>query len=391
MQPSRSDLQQASALKGKQIAFTGRLASMSRREAMRLVREQGARTIEGVSRRTDLLVVGMEGWPMLADGSISRKLRQAELLQERGHGIEILSEQAFVQRLQTQAPPPAVSQRACSPAQAARILGVDAAVVRRCEQFGVIRSVDGELDFRDLVSLRTAVGLLGQGMTPSALARGLSQLARHLPELEQPLAQVRLLRDGDGSLLAELGGVRMDTRGQMLFSFEPLGPAPSVARLPEPEPSGPDAEECFREGVGHEENGRIAPAMQAYAEAIRRRSGFTEAHYNLANLHLQQECLAEAGRHYLLAVEADPTFAAAWYNLGYLRAEENRFAEAEQALLKAVAALPDYADAHFNLALCREELGRSQQARQSWRDFLRLQPRGDCADFARRQLLRPLK
>src|SRR6185503_19689733 len=84
-------------LKHARVAFTGKLASMSRQEAHRIVREAGGEPMDGVSRRTSMLVVGMEGWPLLPDGQVSRKLRYAEGLREKGHGVQILSESAFLE------------------------------------------------------------------------------------------------------------------------------------------------------------------------------------------------------------------------------------------------------------------------------------------------------
>ncbi len=371
---------------GKRVAFTGRLAAMSRRAAGDLLRQRGGTPTESVSRRTDLLVVGMAGWPVLADGSVSLKLRLAETLQDGGAGIEILAEETFLQRLQGATPHPAAADRTCTLAQAARALRVDPQVIRRCEQFGLIRSIGGALAFRDLVSLRAIIRLLDDGMSPAAIAQGLARLSRHLPEVDQPLAQVRLIREGGGELLAELQGRRIDGRGQLVFIFEPLGPAPSIELL---QAHCAEAERLFAEAAALEEAGAVEAAMSAYSALLERDPRFAEAHFNLGNLLLQGGRLGEAERRYRLALEADPVFAAALYNLGYLYVEQDRYEEAGQALARALEIDPAYADARFNLALCCEQLGRRREAVAHWRDYLRLQPRGECADFARRQIFRP--
>jgi BRCT domain type II-containing protein len=50
------------ALEGT-VAFTGRLASMRRADAFALVRTHGGKPREGVTKRTDVLIVGEFGWP----------------------------------------------------------------------------------------------------------------------------------------------------------------------------------------------------------------------------------------------------------------------------------------------------------------------------------------
>src|SRR5262245_53014986 len=73
------------------VAFTGRLASMKRSEAFALVRGRGGTPREGVTRQTDILVVGELGWPLLDDGRPSNSLAQA-----RTYGIPIASERQFL-------------------------------------------------------------------------------------------------------------------------------------------------------------------------------------------------------------------------------------------------------------------------------------------------------
>src|ERR1700682_5072415 len=84
-------------LRRARVAFTGKLASMTRTEAFRIVKEAQGEALPNVTRRTSILVVGMEGWPLLADGLPSRKLRHAEGLNTQGYQISILPESAFLE------------------------------------------------------------------------------------------------------------------------------------------------------------------------------------------------------------------------------------------------------------------------------------------------------
>ena len=76
------------------VAFTGRLASMKRADAFALVRKHGGKPREGVTRKTDVLVVGELGWPLLDDGRPSNSLAQAKT-----HGIPVASERQFLEWL----------------------------------------------------------------------------------------------------------------------------------------------------------------------------------------------------------------------------------------------------------------------------------------------------
>ena len=79
------------ALEGT-VAFTGRLASMRRADAFALVRTHGGKPREGVTKRTDVLIVGEFGWPLLDDGRPSNSLARA-----KSYRVPIASERQFLQ------------------------------------------------------------------------------------------------------------------------------------------------------------------------------------------------------------------------------------------------------------------------------------------------------
>ena len=130
------------SLKPPRVVFTGRLASLTTQEARAIVNEAGGVAVDTVSRRTSMIVVGMDGWPLLPDGTISRKLQRAETLNRRGSAIEILSEAAFLELagLTERAPRLAKSYPA---SHVCELLGLEPAVLQRWELFGLIRAQDG--------------------------------------------------------------------------------------------------------------------------------------------------------------------------------------------------------------------------------------------------------
>ena len=87
MTPAEPD---SSALKSS-VAFTGRLACMTRAEAFEVVRQHGGTPSQTVTKRTKLLIVGELGWPLLDDGRPSNKLARA-----RSYSVPVVSERRFL-------------------------------------------------------------------------------------------------------------------------------------------------------------------------------------------------------------------------------------------------------------------------------------------------------
>ena len=83
MTPAELD---SSALKSS-VAFTGRLACMTRAEAFEVVRQHGGTPSQAVTKRTKLLIVGELGWPLLDDGRPSNKLTRAS-----SYSVPVVSE-----------------------------------------------------------------------------------------------------------------------------------------------------------------------------------------------------------------------------------------------------------------------------------------------------------
>src|SRR3954468_7141390 len=92
------------------VAFTGKLASMSRAEAFAKVRELGGVPTSGVSRQTRVLIVGELGWPLLDDGTASRKLSTAV-----SYGVPVVSERRFLEWLGRAVPDPSPRSHSMPP------------------------------------------------------------------------------------------------------------------------------------------------------------------------------------------------------------------------------------------------------------------------------------
>src|SRR5439155_28034 len=79
---------------------------------------------------------------------------------------------------------------------------------------------DSGYTFRDLLALRAASALLDAGASVRQIRTALTALRRQDPELKQPLAEVRLVLEGD-RLVAQSDRVRFDPRtGQMVLALD---------------------------------------------------------------------------------------------------------------------------------------------------------------------------
>ena len=373
-------------LQHARVAFTGRLASMRRAEAHEIVRSAGGVAVTTVSRRTSMLVVGMEGWPLLANGTVSRKLRRAETLRRSGSPLRILCEAEFLEcagletRRQT-------LRKSYPEHQVCDLLAIEPSALRRWEALGLVRSDEGLYDFQDLISLQTITALVGAGVSPLTIGRSIRGLASVLPGTDRPLAQLRIVAAGPHALLAELGELCMAPDGQLMLDFgrsasaAPPGPVPFAPAL-----ETRSADELFEHAIACEIDERLCEAEKAYRAALAVRPHFPEAQFNLANVLRAQERPQAAEERYRSALDQAPEMAEAWYNLADLLEEAGRLVEAIDCLGRALAARPDYADAHFNLACCCEQAGRSPEAAEHWRAYLSLDPESEWADLARRHL-----
>ncbi len=83
----------------KTFLFTGKLATMTRNEAEKMVTDGNGKNAGSVTKNLDYLVIGDDGSPLFGDGVKSSKHKKAESLNSAGENIAIISETAFLQML----------------------------------------------------------------------------------------------------------------------------------------------------------------------------------------------------------------------------------------------------------------------------------------------------
>lgn len=375
-----------SLLQGRRVAFTGRLASMTRPEAADLIRAHGGTFVTSVTRRTSMLVVGQEGWPLRKDGSLSEKLETARHLQEGGCDVAILTEEELLQRLGLEAASSDIHRR-FTLAQLGRLLKVPRDRLRSWMRAGLLESVamvQGVcyFDFHQVTGVRTLWDLTRAGVKVEKIRRSLERLTRCLPGLDTSLAQLRIL-ERNGLLLVRLDeGQLVEPSGQIHFDFE----EPGNAAVRPTGPASVNAEGWWEEGCALEDAGQLAEAARAYREALYLGGPDAKVCFNLGNVLYGLGQLGQAAERFRQAVELDHEHAGAWNNLGNALAELGQRDEAIAAFQQAVSVSPAYADARYNLADILEEAGRFSEARRHWKEYIRLEPVGEWAEYARRRV-----
>ena len=335
---------------------------MRRAEAFALVRKQGGNPREGVTKGTDVLIVGELGWPLIDDGRPSNSLAQA-----RSYGIPIASERQFLEWLGRTAPEE--QTKSYTAEQISSLAKVPTEILDQLAMFGLIEPKGGLYGFRDLAAARQIAGLLASGVALSVVTKSLHDIRKWLPGAQ--LSNLRLFPESSDRVLVEQMKGRTDKTGQFML--------PVDGRTDDP-----DA--LFRAAQGAEDDRDAATAERLYRRLVKVDAADPAARFNLANLLRSSGRIVEAEAMYREATKVDPGFPQAWYNLADVLDERDRAAEAIAALESAIKADPDYADAIFNLALLLQRLERHADAAAWWKRYLRLDAESQWSARAKRAL-----
>jgi tetratricopeptide (TPR) repeat protein len=363
-------------LAGQIVAFTGRLVSLTRRQAADLVRRHGGEVADAPARAT-LVVAGEPGSDAearVATGAPGPAEPPAVALDEAPPGARVIGEEEFCRSVGRVTPADLHQQFHSWRTLRARYPGLSADHLRYLEAWGLLPSVvrtpgDSYYGFADLSTLKQVHAALENGTPFRAVVRSL--------------------------VAARAGQLSLDFRAET----SPAGRGTVVALTPRParaaaesrlaagQPPGTltRAEARFLEGEGLDidRRGGLEEAMQAYREAIALDPGFTPAMINLGNLHYALDQLAEAQAFYFQAATIEPDCFEAHFNLGNIHHDSGRYALAAACYSRALRIQPEFPDAHFYIAVTLEKLGRSEEARPHWRKYRQLAPDGEWAGLAR--------
>ena len=405
-------------LRDREVAFAGRLASMTRQEAAARVAAAGGRVVRQPGVNTAYLVVGHGGWPLRADGRPSSNMTRARRLKQQSAPLSIVSETAFLQLLGLTDKVEDL-QRLFTTAQLSRILEVPAPEIRAWMRRKLIRPAKvvrrlAWFDFREVAMARALHALTSAGISAARIGRSIRELAQWLPDAQGAHAEA-MLTQLETSAHSPILSVRLqdgrlaDPAGQLLLDFhrETAGSSPgtgairsftappAVAETQPAERERPQAADAAEPKLvrdlaavlGMAEDGTPSeepPAGGAEAEAgqVLDLSVATGAWAGAGPDELfQQGVRAEdAGQwqlarhlyeHALAAGEPDPETC---FNLGNVLYELDRKRAAARRYLQAVALDAEYVESLNNLGNALAESGWLNEAVRAYRRALQLEP-----------------
>jgi tetratricopeptide (TPR) repeat protein len=241
--------------------------------------------------------------------------------------------------------------------------------------------------FSDLVALETIKRLAAHRVPARKIRRAITALETELGGSCTPLSTLRISTNGKQVVVhSPLASARPyePLTGQFVLNFETSELARKVRAL-----ASRSAEEWFELGMACDSSAEsLEQAAEAYRKAVDASPGWVEAHINLGTALYQLNRLEEALGEFATAAEYEPMNALAEFNLGCVLEQLGDADEAIKHLHRAIDLSPTLADAHLNLALAYEKRGHMQLSIRHLSLYLRYEPKGQWAEFARSRLER---
>jgi tetratricopeptide (TPR) repeat protein len=242
-------------------------------------------------------------------------------------------------------------------------------------------------NFSDLVALETIKRLAAHRVPAIRIRKAVAALQAELGSAPAPLSRLRISTNGKQVVVfPPITQARPyePLTGQFVIDFEASELAKKIRAMP-----SRSAEEWFEIGMGYDSHAEsLDQAVHAYNRAVDAAPDWVEAHINLGTTLYQLGRMEEAREHFERAVFFDPLNPLAEFNLGCVLEQLGREGEAIRHLLRAIELAPALADAHLNLALAYEKKGQVQSALQHLSLYLKYEPNGPWAEFAKSRIAR---
>jgi tetratricopeptide (TPR) repeat protein len=240
-------------------------------------------------------------------------------------------------------------------------------------------------NFSDLVALETIKRLAARKVPARRIRRAVTILQTELGSTQTPLSMLRISTNGKQVVVyPPMATARPfePLTGQFVLNFETSELAQKIHAM-----ASRSAEEWFEFGMMCDaDTESLDQAAQAYRKAVDAAPEWVEARINLGTAMYQLGRMEEAHEHFLLAVKLEPENALAEFNLGCVLEQLGKTAEAILHLCRAVELVPSLADAHLNLALAYEKNGEVHNALRHLSLYVRYEPNGPWAEFARARI-----
>lgn len=240
-------------------------------------------------------------------------------------------------------------------------------------------------NFTDLVAVEALRRLTAQRVPAQRLSRVVRALERQLGKAAGPLSSLHISVSGDDVIVREPGpdGRSIEPlTGQFVMDFDTSPLQKKVHLL-----GSRTAEEWFELAMaldGRKET--LDDAVNAYQQAIKTAPEWIEAHINLGTALFHLGRWEQSRQAFRSAVEIDRSHALAHFNLGCICDRLGETGPAIEEFRAALACSPDMAEAHLNLALAYEKARRNEDSKRHFSAYLRYEPQGQWAEFARKRL-----
>jgi tetratricopeptide (TPR) repeat protein len=240
-------------------------------------------------------------------------------------------------------------------------------------------------NFSDLVALETIKRLAARKVPARRIRRAVTILQSELGSRPAPLSQLRVSTNGKQVVVYPPHTTARPFEpltGQFVLDFETSEVASKVHAM-----ASRSAEEWFEFGMMCDSNTEsLAQAGEAYRKAVEAAPEWVEARINLGTTMYQLGRMEEAREQFVSAIKLEPLNALAEFNLGCVLEQLGRTEDAIAHLAHAVELTPSLADGHLNLALAYEKKGQIQNALRHLSLYVRYEPNGPWADFARSRI-----
>jgi hypothetical protein len=373
--PSRNTLGRPRPFAGERVAIAGKLSSMSRGEAGRLITEQGGELVALENPDLTLIVRGDEA-------------EESESLPARVERIVVIDETQFLRRLGLLEEEKGVS-RLYTPGLLAKMVDVEPRVIRRWHRRGYLVAVSEVrklpyFDFSELRIARRLADLVHSGGTHTSLDRQVASLTTALPDVARPLADLAL-EVKDGRFYLRRDGELAEPGGQRLIDFEASATEadderPAIAAVCER--GLPSLDALRQEALDQQDAGETRQALMTLRAVLLSGSAEAEDHFLAADLLYQMGDASAARERYFMAIEMDDEYVEARANLGCVLMELGDVELAIASFRGALERHEDFADAHYYLAQALDSCGERDEAERHWESFLRLAPESPWAEEA---------
>jgi DNA-binding transcriptional MerR regulator len=279
--------------------------------------------------------------------------------------------------------------------EVSKLLGISTGRLRSLDRTGIVppsgrRRGRRAYTFPDIIALRAARDLLARKVRLRDVARAVESIRSSLPKVTRPLAELRIVSDGQKVVVKSAAYSFEPITGQMLLDFDVKALRDDVVRVLRPPVGRERARTAYdlyvRGSQLDEDPATLDEAEKLYQRALELDPWLGIAYTNLGNIRFRRGDEEAAEKLYRKALSLEGAQPEAQYNLGYVMLERGRPAEAIGFFKGAIASDPQFADAHFNLAMAFEQAGQPDRARPCWRRYLEIEPTGTWAEIARKHL-----